>query len=160
MGYSRKSAAIFSSNKQMQPMQSREMFHSKNKTKPQQKKRHFFIVPPQKEAFATKLSVARKRKTTAQGRNGNRRHLSHTRRERRTSDTLVLRLKHQCRMKGIYGKLFYIYEKLPQLSTLINNSNIYKYPSESLIAQFWDIRSLLTLSWRRSLNEGKISNKK
>ena len=51
MGYNRKSAAIFSSNKQMQPMHSREMFHSKNKTKSQQKKGNLFTVPPQKEAF-------------------------------------------------------------------------------------------------------------
>ena len=71
---------------------------------PPQKKhllQNLFIVPPQKEAFTTKLSVARKRKTGAQGRNGNRTHLSHTRRERRTSDNFVLRLKHQCRKKRI-----------------------------------------------------------
>ena len=70
-------------------------------TKPQQRKRNLFIVPPQKEAFATKLPVARKRKTTVQGRKGNQTHLSHTRRERRASDNFVLRLKHQCRMKRI-----------------------------------------------------------
>ena len=33
------------------------------------------------EAFATKLSVVRKRKTNPQGRNGNRTYLSDTRRE-------------------------------------------------------------------------------
>ena len=76
-------------------------FILKTKNKFQQKKENLFIVPPQKEAFATKLSMARKRKTTAQGRNGNRTYLSNTRRERRTSDTFVLLLKHQCRMKRI-----------------------------------------------------------
>ncbi|KAK3738929.1 hypothetical protein RRG08_006496 [Elysia crispata] len=78
MEYNRKSAAIFSSNKQMQPMHRGEIFHSKNKTKPQQKKENLFIMPPQEEAFATKLPVAWKRKTTAQGGNSNRTHLSHT----------------------------------------------------------------------------------
>ena len=39
--------------------------------------------------------------------------------KRRTSNNFVLRLKHQCRMKRFLGKI-YIYEKLPQLSTLIN----------------------------------------
>ena len=34
-------------------------------------KGNLFIVPPQKEAFATKLPVVWKRKTTTQGRNGN-----------------------------------------------------------------------------------------
>ena len=86
----------------MQPMHSREMFHSKNQTQPQPKKRNIFVVPPQTETFLTKLPVAQKRKrTTTQGRKGNRTHLSHTRRERRTSDTFVLRSKHQCRMKRI-----------------------------------------------------------
>ena len=46
----------------MQPLHSREIFHSKNKTKPQQKKENIFIVPPQKETFTTKLPVVRKRK--------------------------------------------------------------------------------------------------
>ena len=71
MGYNRKGTAISSSNKQIQAMHSREIFHYKNK--PQQKKRNLYIVLPQKEAFATKFSVARKRKTKAQSRNGNRR---------------------------------------------------------------------------------------
>ena len=38
-------------------MHSREIFHPKNKTKPQQKKGNLFIVPSQEEAFATVLSV-------------------------------------------------------------------------------------------------------
>ena len=101
MGYNRKSAAIFSSYKQMQPMHSREIFNSNNKTKPQHKKGNLLIMPPQKEAFATKLSVARKRKTTAQGQNGNRTHLSHTQRELKSRVLLVFRLKHQCCMKRI-----------------------------------------------------------
>ena len=46
----------------MQPLHSNEIFHSKNKTKPQQKKGNIFIVPPQKETFTTKLPMARKRK--------------------------------------------------------------------------------------------------
>ena len=46
---------------QMQPMHSREIFHSKNQTKPQQKE-NILTVPPQKETFTTKLPVARKRK--------------------------------------------------------------------------------------------------
>ena len=84
MGYNRKSAAILSSNKQTQLLHSRKTFHSKNKTKPQQKKGNIFLVPPQREIFTTKLLVVRKRKKkkTTQGRNGNQTHLSHTRRER------------------------------------------------------------------------------
>ena len=97
----RKSAAILSSNKQMQSMHSREIFHSKNQTKPQQRKGSIFIVPPQKETFFTKLPVAWTRKKTTQGRNGYQTHLSHNRKEQRTSDTFVLRSKHQCRMKRI-----------------------------------------------------------
>ena len=62
MGCNRKSAVILCSNKQMQPLHSREIFHSKNKTKPQQKKGNNFIVPPHKETFTTKVTVVRKRK--------------------------------------------------------------------------------------------------
>ena len=60
MDYNRKGATIFNSNKQMQPMDSREIFHSKNKRNPQQKMRNLFNVAPQKEDFGTKLTVARK----------------------------------------------------------------------------------------------------
>ena len=74
-------------------------FILKTKLSLNKKKGNLFIVPLQKEAFAKKLSVARKRKTTVQGRNGNRTHLSHTRREGRTSENFVFCLRHQCRMK-------------------------------------------------------------
>ena len=61
MGCNRKSAAILSSNKKMQPLHSRETFHYNNKTKPEQKKGSIFIVSPQKETFTTKLPMAGKK---------------------------------------------------------------------------------------------------
>ena len=68
-------------------------------------------VPPLKETFTTKLPVARNEKKTpaTQGRNGNRTNLSHTRRERRTSDTFFLRSKHQCVCVCVYIYIYDIY---------------------------------------------------
>ena len=118
----------------MQPLHSREIFHSKNKTKPQQKKGNIFIVPPHKETFTTKLPVARKRKKTTQGRNGNRTHLSHTRRERRTGNTFVLRLNTSvvCREFKVRSSIsIYIYTSLP---IFLHLSPSYNYFSISFIS--------------------------
>ena len=64
MGHNGKGTAILGNNKQMQPMYSREIFYSRNKTKSKQKKGNLFIVLPQEAIFVTKLSVALTRKIT------------------------------------------------------------------------------------------------
>ena len=64
MGYNRKSAAILSSNKQMQPLHSREIFHSKNKTKPQQKKgnNYFHRAPTERNIYYKTTGNEKKKK--------------------------------------------------------------------------------------------------
>ena len=74
------------------------------KTKPSLNKRRqiFSSCPHRKKHLLQNYQwPGNEKKTTTQGRNGNRTHLSHTRRERRTGDTFVLRLKHKCSMQRI-----------------------------------------------------------
>ena len=56
MGYNRKSAAIFSSNKQMQPMHSREIFHPKKKNQATTKEGKSFHSAPTKRRICYKTS--------------------------------------------------------------------------------------------------------
>ena len=99
MGYNRKGAALFNSDKQMRPMHSRKKYFILKPKPILSKRREIFSSCPHREKQQNFQLRGNEKQQCKVGTAT--KHLSHTRRERRTCDTLVLRLKHQCRMKRI-----------------------------------------------------------